>query len=97
MDSNRRGFLLAMASTASVLAGADISAPEPFGDYPKDGMVPNAETAIAGAITLAHFGEETLKLSLPWKTHLAGNDQIWIVSGLRIPNEQGLGSRCSSV
>ncbi len=40
--------------------------------------------------TSVHFGEETLKLSQPWKTHLARNDQIWIVSGLCIPKEQGL-------
>jgi hypothetical protein len=88
----RRGFLTFLTAT---LAFADFSGPsgQKTGRVPEQGMVPNAETAqsIASAITLVHFGEETLKLSQPWKTHLAGNDQIWIVSGLRIPNEQGLG------
>ena len=93
MESNRRGFLLAMASAASVLAGEDSPAPEPFGDYPKDGMVPNAETAIAiaKAVATARYGPTALSGKPPVRATLVANETIWIVSEDRPPGAFGGG------
>lgn len=88
----RRGFLSFLA-TAPVIAGYGGPSTGRPGRVPEAGMVPDEETAkaIASAVALAHFGAENLKLSLPWKAFSAGNDQLWIVMGKRIPDDQGLG------
>ena len=82
-----------MASTASVLAAQDGSVPEPFGDYPKDGMVPNAETAIAiaRAVATARYGPTALGGKPPVRATLVARETIWIVNEDRPPDAFGGG------
>lgn len=51
------------------------------GFKPKDGFVPNAETAInvAEAVLTPIYGEEVIKKEKPFKARL--KNEIWIVSG----------------
>jgi NTF2 fold immunity protein len=54
---------------------------KPPGFIPKEGFVPNAEVAqaIAGAVLLPVYGEETINSERPFKVSL--KDDVWTVTG----------------
>ena len=56
--------------------------PDDFTVNPKNGMVPDKETAarIAEAIWIPVYGEKTIYEERPYEAHLL-NDSVWIVRG----------------
>ncbi len=88
---NRRSFLLAASAGTHLVAQAEDSRPEPNGDYPKEGMVPNEETAIAiaKAVASAAYGAGALNGQLPVRATLIGGGKIWSV--MEVPPSGSMG------
>jgi hypothetical protein len=94
---NRRSFLLAASASAPLIAHAEDSPPELYGEYPKEGLVPNEETAIAiaKAVARARFGASALNRTWPVRATLVGGGKIWEVGEVLPPDTMGVGGSVS--